>query len=219
MIHLLLLVLGTVAWTAATAIVMGTAAPAWERAATGGVLTWACAGGLIAGVVLPALGRWLSPSAAEFLMALDHESAHAIAAVFTGGRVETMSVSSRGTGKVRHAGSKATWFVALAPYVIPTTTIVALFVALCIPGPMPPVHVGIVTATLGYHLASDWMEAGPHQPDIADHGGWLALFAVAGAWAVTLGLVLAGVLLGPRALAHDALAGARALWDAALSLR
>lgn len=217
MIHLLLLVLGTLAWLAAVGTAWGGAAPAWEAAQGGGTLVLALAGGFVSGVTFPAAFKAVLPGAAEFLLAFDHESAHAIAAVLTGGRVETMSVSASGAGRVRHAGSKANWFVALAPYFIPTATLGLLVVALVMPGRVDPWMAGALGATLGWHLASDWMDAGPHQPDIQDHGGWTAMYFVAGAWAFLLVAVPLGVILGPVELWHAASDGARSLWVTALA--
>ena len=189
-----LLVLAT--WLVAVCLAAGAREALLEAAAQPPMRAIALLAGIASGVVLLLLAQRVAPASTRFWTTTDHELTHAIAAVLTGSKPRDLHVGHHGHGLFVHSHTRWVWAIALAPYVLPTSTIALALVSLAVPGPVPPTLLGIIGLTLGYHLATDVAEARPRQPDIREHGGWVALCGIAGVWSCTLLLAIGSVTLG-----------------------
>jgi hypothetical protein len=183
-------------WTGSASLAVGLGPPTWRALAGGEPRALAAVAGVGGASVLLLVLRRVARDPVDFCLTLEHEATHALFALLTGGRPVSLRVGPAGEGAVRHAGSRAGAVVALAPYFFPTTTVALVLVALLVPAPRPLALLVLVAASLGYHLASDALEARPLQPDIRHHGGWLALLAVAGSWGCLLLGTVGAIALG-----------------------
>ncbi len=121
---------------------------------------WAVAGGALVGL---ALERYLLRHVPG-LEVLEHEIAHALAALLFCRRITRFKVSLARGGQVAHTagfgGAVGDDFIGFAPYVLPTFTVVLVLLRpLLGAGPHPYLDV-VVGLTLGYHTGSTAWEVG-----------------------------------------------------------
>jgi hypothetical protein len=127
-----------------------------------------------------------------------HEFTHAMAAWLTGGEVHHFKVSKKGGSVVV---TKPNLFVALAPYMVPFYS----FLAMCLYfgaglfydlSPYWNVFLGLLGATMGFHIALTFFALKQNQPDLKSGGKFLSgvLIFLGNAFAVVL---LFGILF-PR---------------------
>lgn len=115
---------------------------------------------------------------APMLAVLEHEMTHLLVALLHLRLPESLQAGKDG-GEVVYSGDSA-FLIRLAPYVLPTFTLLLLglspFVA--------PEHQGalrtVVGVTWGYHVTTALYETRPRQPDLQAGGRVPALMAVAG---------------------------------------
>jgi hypothetical protein len=118
--------------------------------------------------VLRHLAWWRS------LATLEHEIAHLLAAWTVGGRLLSLNVLASGEGSVRWEGARGQWWVALAPYWLPTPLILGL-VFLGRPATAHTMMGSWIQAScwgalLACHCIQTWQETRAQQPDLQDVG-------------------------------------------------
>jgi hypothetical protein len=125
------------------------------------------------------------------LYVFGHELTHAAAAVFTGHRVKSLTVSARG-GEVRLTGTNV--LVALAPYAVPFYTVGVSLVLLLLRrhGMTGPSGAGAfaVGFTFAFHAALTLHALRQNQPDLRAAGVLFSLAAVVAANLLTVVLLL-----------------------------
>ena len=159
---------------------------------------------LMTGLVLGAAGfclvwrYWLSRWAWwRALDTLEHELAHMLAAWSVGGRLVSLQVQASGCGSVRWEGARGQWWVALAPYWVPTPLIFGLLflgkpilaqgLAWSWAGWLQAVAWG---ALLALHAISTWRETSTQQPDLQQVGLTYAMIFLAGTHMLILTLTI-----------------------------
>lgn len=124
-----------------------------------------------------------------FIVVLEHELTHALFAWLTFHRVVGFRASLRGGGHVRYLG-RGNWLISIAPYFVPTLSIVAIAVLHWLPDRYLSYGSAALGATFAYHLLSTWSETHRHQSDLREVGlVFSAVFLIA-ANALAYGLIL-----------------------------
>lgn len=124
-----------------------------------------------------------------FIVVLEHELTHAVFAWVTFHRVIGFRASLRGGGHVRYLG-RGNWLISIAPYFVPTLSIVAIAVLHWLPERSLAYGSGAVGATFAYHLVSTWSETHRHQTDLREVGLFFSAVFLVPANALVYGLVL-----------------------------
>ena len=124
-----------------------------------------------------------------FIVVLEHELTHALFAWLTFHRVVGFRASLRSGGHVRYLG-RGNWLISIAPYFVPTMSIVAIVVLHWLPDRYLSYGSAALGATFAYHLVSTWSETHRHQSDLREVGlVFSAVFLIA-ANALAYGLIL-----------------------------
>ena len=69
-------------------------------------------------------------------------------------------------GHVRYTGGVGNWLITIAPYFIPTISILAILVTQFMAVQQTPVSQGVIGATVGFHLGSSYLETHDAQSDL-----------------------------------------------------
>ena len=146
-----------------------------------------------------------------------HELSHAIAAVFSGGKVHAMKVSSQG-GAVQL--SKTNFFIALAPYCVPIYTFFLLvaYYLLALYFPIQKyyqIFLAAIGFSLAFHCSLTFYAIGEDQPDIRKTGFFfsLTLILLVNAWILVLiSKIIFRDSISIRAFFSDTMSTHRFLW-------
>lgn len=144
--------------------------------------------------------RWFST--------LEHELTHALVAILTLNRVTGLNATHNG-GVMQFQGF-GNWLITLAPYFIPTLSLVVLGLMNLAKATYYPMLFAVMGFSMAYHLQSTWHELHDQQPDLKQ-AGWLFCWLFLPAANVVMALVLL------TALPNDTLTWAKtqsSLWDA-----
>jgi hypothetical protein len=125
-----------------------------------------------------------------FIVVLEHELTHALFAWLTFHRVVGFRASLRRGGHVRYLG-RGNWLISIAPYFVPTLSIIAIAVLYWMPDRYLAWGSGALGATFSYHLLSTWTETHRHQSDLREVGLLFSAVFLTAANALVYGLILA----------------------------
>ena len=144
-----------------------------------------------------------------YISTFEHELSHALVALLFFRRIHKFIVTSKRGGQVQYSGNFGgefgTLLIGLAPYYLPTFTLIAVFIRPAIPAEWFPWFDGFIGATLAFHFCSTpeetkqaWTKrtftgAGDNQKtksDIGKVGYIFAFLVIAGFWIFLMGLVL-----------------------------
>ena len=135
-----------------------------------------------------------------FIVVLEHEFTHAIFAWLTFHRVVGFRASLRRGGHVRFLG-RGNWLISIAPYFVPTLSIVAIAVLQWLPDRLWAYGSAALGATFAYHLLSTWSETHRHQSDLREVGLVFSVVFLIAANALVYGLIL-GFACGVRPMEY-----------------
>jgi len=147
----------------------------------------------LGGAALCAVGWYLllrRRSLGGFIVVLEHELTHALFAWLTFHRVVGFRASLRGGGHVRYLG-RGNWLISIAPYFVPTLSIIAIAVLYWLPDRYLAYGSAALGATFAYHLLSTWSETHRHQSDLREVGLLFSAVFLIAANALVYGLILA----------------------------
>ena len=114
--------------------------------------------------------RWLGRGRiGRLLLAVEHESTHALFALLTGHRIVGFRASLGGGGHVRFTGG-GNWLIAIAPYFFPTAALLLFALAYLLPFPKLPWQKLLLGVALGYHVVSTARETHRDQSDLRQVG-------------------------------------------------
>lgn len=142
--------------------------------------------GMVVGVAwvwIPGFGRELR----RFLHVLEHELTHALFAVLTLHRVESLH-ATRDEGGYMQAGGQGNWLVTLSPYFFPTWCLLPLVLVAIAKPTWRPWAEGLLGLSLVLHFEGSQREFHPQQPD-------LLRYHAAPSWVIALGGWGLGVLI------------------------
>src|SRR5262245_22846660 len=105
----------------------------------------------------------------NFIVVLEHELTHALFAWLTFHRVVGFRATLRRGGHVRYTG-RGNWLISIAPYFVPTLSIVAIAVLSWLPERYLTYGSAALGSTFAYHLLSTWSETHRHQTDLQEVG-------------------------------------------------
>jgi hypothetical protein len=125
-----------------------------------------------------------------FIVVLEHELTHAIFAWATFHRVIGFRATLRRGGHVRYVG-RGNWLISIAPYFVPTLSIMAVAVLNWLPERYLAYGSAALGATFAYHLLSTWSETHRHQTDLQEVGLVFSFLFLLAANALVYGLILA----------------------------
>ncbi len=126
----------------------------------------------------------------NFIVVLEHELTHALFAWLTFHRVVGFRATLRRGGHVRYTG-RGNWLISIAPYFVPTLSIVAVAVLYWLPARHLAYGSAGLGATFAYHLLSTWSETHRHQTDLREVGLLFSAVFLVAANALVYGLILA----------------------------
>ena len=109
-------------------------------------------------------------SAGSFFSTLEHECTHAIVALLTLHGVTGMRVTWNKGGHIRYIGGEGNWLITIAPYFIPTISIIAVIVAALVPQQHSYTTQLLIGASVGFHLGSSYLETHDAQSDLIKVG-------------------------------------------------
>ena len=115
------------------------------------------------------MGAWLS--------ILEHELTHALFAVLSLNRVTGLNVSSHAGGMMSYQGYP-NWLITISPYFVPTLSLLILGLIWLAKASFSPLLLGLLGASMVYHLQSTWHETHRQQTDLKQVGWtfcWLFL--------------------------------------------
>ncbi len=101
---------------------------------------------------------------------LEHELTHALVAVLTLNRVTGLNATA--TGGVMQFHGAGNWLITLAPYFVPTLSLLVLGLLALAKAAYYPVLLACMGLSLAYHTQSTWHELHGQQPDLKQ-AGWL----------------------------------------------
>jgi len=119
---------------------------------------------------------------------LEHEFTHWLFALLTLHPVSGLRASMRGGGHVAYQG-RGNWLIALAPFVVPTFSLIAI--ALAGWWHSPRALSALLGGTLAWNAIANWSPAHRHHGDHREGGRIFSFLFVTCANALLLGLVLA----------------------------
>ncbi len=139
--------------------------PIWFAAPTAKAFVVGAAGGAVAG--------WLVHRFVPMLAVLEHELTHLLAAVLLLRRPVAIGAGPDG-GETVYTG-RGSVLIRLAPYVLPTFTLVGLALAPLVRTRYETGFVVALGVTWGFHVLTGVVESHPRQPDL-QRGGLLASY-------------------------------------------
>lgn len=143
----------------------------------------------------------------EYLATLEHELTHIVVGLLFFKRPLSLRVTAREGGEVILTGGNM--WITLAPYFLPTLSLLLLPVSFALPRSYEPALLTIVGATVVYHLLSTWSELRVMQSDFRKAGVLQSMWLLPVANLVSYGSVIAYVLGDFNGLSHFWRAGAK----------
>lgn len=160
--------------------------------------------GLLVGLVLH--------RAVPFLPILEHELTHMLAAICLLRRPLGVRADHAG-GDTTYSGRGST-LIRVAPYVLPTVTLVALAARPILRADLQGPLVGVLGLTFGAHVFTGVVEAHPQQPDLRQ-GGLIPSYTAIITWGLAIHWATALAAIGGWGLVRAWLAAG---WSRALTL-
>ena len=152
----------------------------------------------ILGFVGYVVGWWLlfrKRSWGSAFSTLEHELTHALFAVLTFHRVKSIK-TTWDQGGVMHFEGGGNWLIMIAPYFVPTLSLVVMAVMFFLDDGGPRwLHIGL-GATVSYHATSTWIETHREQTDLQEVGFLFAFLFLPAANVLSYGLIFAVVVGG-----------------------
>lgn len=139
---------------------------------------------------------------------LEHELTHALFALLTFHRVTKITASWHDGGATSFRG-RGNWLITLAPYFVPTASVLIAAFLWAIPDGWLHWASGLLGASIAYHMSSTWLETHFRQTDITKAGLIFSLMFLPTANLVAYGLLLGVAADGGAGMAHYA----DALWS------
>lgn len=127
----------------------------------------------------------------SFLSTLEHECTHALVAFLTLHGVTGMRVTWNQGGHVRYTRGEGNWLITIAPYFIPTISIIAVLLASFVPPQHETITQGLIGASVGFHLGSSYLETHDTQSDLIKVGYSFCCFFLPTANLLVYALLLA----------------------------
>lgn len=166
------------------------------------------------------ISRW--PAIATF----EHELTHALVALLFFRKVTGFVVRREGTGYVRYTdgfgGSVAGHLIGLAPYFLPTFTLILVLVRPLAIDHLPTFWYDLaIGVSFGYQAYSTWDESELSQSDIDKRGAVFSVILIAALTLVTHGLVCHMLALGYGGIGvwMSRVSGiSRAFWESAYAM-
>ena len=124
----------------------------------------------------------------HYLVTFEHELTHALFAWLTLHRVSGLRAALRGGGHARYEG-RGNWLIAMAPFVIPTSSLIVIAIAGWIHSPR--LLSGLLGLTLTWTAVGNWSSTHRHHGDHREAGTLFAFLFVTCANLLVLGIVLA----------------------------
>ena len=137
---------------------------------------------------------------AEYLATLEHELTHIIVGLLFFKRPLSLRVTAREGGAVILSGGNM--WITLAPYFLPTLTLLLLPLSLVLPRNYEPELLALLGATVAYHLLSTWSEVGVMQSDFRKAGVLQSIWLLPVANLVIYGSIIAYVIRDFKGFAH-----------------
>ena len=128
----------------------------------------------------------------EYLATLEHELTHILVGLLFFKRPLSLRVTAREGGEVVLSGGNM--WVILAPYFLPTLTVLLIPLSLVLPRSYEPALLAILGATVAYHLLSTWSEVGVMQSDFLRAGVLQSIWLLPVANLVIYGSITAYVI-------------------------
>ncbi len=122
------------------------------------------------------------------VVTVEHELTHALFATVTLHRVAGLRASLLGGGHLRYEG-RGNWLIAIAPFVFPMFTLIAIALIHWLHPPREVV--GVLGVTLAWNVVANWSSTHRHHGDHREMGTIPAFLFVACANLLVLGIVLA----------------------------
>lgn len=144
--------------------------PLWMAAPSAKAFVAGAAGGAVAG--------WLTHRFVPMLTVLEHELTHLLCAVVLLRRPIALDASPGG-GETVYTG-RGSVLIRLAPYVLPTFTLVGLLLAPLVRSRYESGLVAVLGLTWGFHVLTGVIESHPGQPDLRSGGLLASYIAVIG---------------------------------------
>jgi len=123
-----------------------------------------------------------------FAEVFEHELTHTVVAWLMGSEVIEFQASDKKGGHISHTHTN--FIITLAPYFLPTVTVLVLLMAPVIKDEYSLYVVFFAGFTYCYHLLSTWHEFSFHQPDIEKSGKFFSLVFLYLMNVVFVGIVL-----------------------------
>lgn len=139
---------------------------------------------------------WLGTTGVtRWILTVEHELTHALAAWATGHQVVGFRASVRRGGHVKFVG-KGNWLITSAPYFFPTAAIILLLISYLMPLPFLPWSTALLGVALGYHIMSTWHETHGDQSDLKILGRTFCWMFLPTANLITICFIIAFALDG-----------------------
>jgi hypothetical protein len=120
---------------------------------------------------------------------LEHELTHALFAWLSLHRVVGLGAALRSGGHARYVG-KGNWLIAIAPFFVPTFSLILVGVVSQLPVRHLAVGSVALGVTLAYHVLSTWPASHRHQSDLREVGFLFRLIFLPAANLLVYGLIL-----------------------------
>jgi hypothetical protein len=120
---------------------------------------------------------------------VEHELTHALFAWLTLHRVIGLGAALRSGSHIRYVG-KGNWLIAIAPFFVPTFSLVLVGVVTLLPIRYLAVGSAALGVTVAHHALSTWSASHRHQSDLREAGFLFRLIFLPAANALVYGLVL-----------------------------
>lgn len=144
-----------------------------------------------------------------FLAVLEHELTHMLTALLLLKIPINLHASHQEGGEVQWRGPQfGNWLVTLAPYFLPTPTVLLLAFGWMVSEAFMPTYIGMLGFTTGFNLWSTLKETRFSQPDLQKYPQWFNLSIL-----ISGNLLFTGMVLGFVASAQgQAKGGYRGVW-------
>jgi hypothetical protein len=140
--------------------------------------------GLVIGLVIGGVWVWGLKAGRElryFLHVLEHELTHALFAVLTLHRVESLH-ATRGEGGYLQASGQGNWLITLSPYFFPTWCVLPLLLVTMAKPTWRPWAEGLLGLALVLHIEGSRREFHPQQTDLRKYHTGVSWVIALGGW-------------------------------------
>jgi hypothetical protein len=147
----------------------------------------------------------------NYLCVLEHECTHALVGLLFGKIPVGMRVSAWEGGEVQLLGGSNLW-ISLAPYFLPTLSIIILPFAWVFNLFDSPFFYALLGFTIAFHVVTNWKETSFRQTDLQRAGYLTSILVLPIANLLTYGSILSLVFGGTKGFAEFWLNGGKSSW-------